>query len=105
MEKLLSGLIDFELQSSSGTTLMRQLYDRLRAAILDGALSPGFRLPSSRDLAHDLKVSRPRTAAAGGGGVDDGAGSRSTSDQPFARHIAPVTLGDAAAQSRVAVRE
>ena len=48
MEKLLSGLIDFELQSSSGTTLMRQLYDRLRAAILDGALSPGFRLPSPR---------------------------------------------------------
>jgi GntR family transcriptional regulator/MocR family aminotransferase len=58
MEKLLAGLIDFELQSSSGTTLMRQLYDRLRAAILDGALSPGFRLPSSRDLARDLKVSR-----------------------------------------------
>ncbi|HEY0910992.1 MAG TPA: PLP-dependent aminotransferase family protein [Bradyrhizobium sp.] len=58
MEKLLAGLIDFELQSPSGTTLMRQLYDRLRAAILDGALSPGFRLPSSRDLARDLKVSR-----------------------------------------------
>jgi GntR family transcriptional regulator / MocR family aminotransferase len=58
MEKLLSGLIDFELRSSSGTTLMRQLYDRLRAAILNGSLSPGFRLPSSRDLARHLKVSR-----------------------------------------------
>jgi GntR family transcriptional regulator / MocR family aminotransferase len=58
MEKLLSGLIDFELRSSSETTLMRQLYDRLRAAILNGALAPGFRLPSSRDLARQLKISR-----------------------------------------------
>ena len=58
MEKLLSGLIDFELQSSSKTTLMRQLYDGLRAAILDGSLAPGFRLPSSRDLARQLKISR-----------------------------------------------
>jgi GntR family transcriptional regulator/MocR family aminotransferase len=58
MSELLSGLIDFELQSASGKTLMRQLYDALRGAILAGSLPPGFRLPSSRDLARDLKVSR-----------------------------------------------
>src|SRR5476651_1492826 len=58
MEKLLSGLIDFELQPAGATTLMRQLYDRLRAAILDGSLPPDFRLPSSRDLARQLKISR-----------------------------------------------
>jgi GntR family transcriptional regulator / MocR family aminotransferase len=58
MEKILPGLLDFELQSSGGTTLMRQLYDRLRGAILDRSLPPGFRLPSSRDLARHLKVSR-----------------------------------------------
>ena len=58
MEKLLTGLIDVELRSSGGTTLMRQLYDGLRAAILNGALAPGFRLPSSRDLACQLKISR-----------------------------------------------
>jgi GntR family transcriptional regulator/MocR family aminotransferase len=57
-QKPLAGLLDFELQSSGGTTLMRQLYDRLRGAILNGALPPGFRLPSSRDLARHLKVSR-----------------------------------------------
>ena len=58
MEKLLSGLIDFELQPAGATTLMRQLYDGLRAAILDGSLPPNFRLPSSRDLARQLKISR-----------------------------------------------
>jgi GntR family transcriptional regulator/MocR family aminotransferase len=58
MEKLLAGLIGFELQSTGGKTLMRQLYDRLRGAILAGSLPPGFRLPSSRDLARHLKVSR-----------------------------------------------
>lgn len=58
MEKLLAGRIDFELQPSGATTLMRQLYDRLRAAILDGSLPPDFRLPSSRDLARQLKISR-----------------------------------------------
>jgi GntR family transcriptional regulator/MocR family aminotransferase len=58
MEKLLSGLIDVELRPSGATTLMRQLYDRLRAAILDGSLPPDFRLPSSRDLARQLKISR-----------------------------------------------
>jgi GntR family transcriptional regulator/MocR family aminotransferase len=58
MEKLPVGLIDFELRSTGGKTLMRQLYDRLRGAILAGSLPPGFRLPSSRDLARHLKVSR-----------------------------------------------
>jgi GntR family transcriptional regulator / MocR family aminotransferase len=58
MGELLSGLIDLELRSSSGETLTRQLYDRLRGGILAGALPPGYRLPSSRDLARHLKVSR-----------------------------------------------
>jgi GntR family transcriptional regulator/MocR family aminotransferase len=56
--KLLSGMIDLELSPESGKTLTRQLYERLRAAILAGSLPPGFSLPSSRDLARDLKVSR-----------------------------------------------
>ncbi|MVW70033.1 PLP-dependent aminotransferase family protein [Bordetella sp. 15P40C-2] len=36
----------------------RQLYACLRAAILDGSLTPMSRLPSSRDLAQELGVSR-----------------------------------------------
>ena len=58
MGKLLSGSIDFELRSKGGATLTRQIHERLRGAILSGALPPGYRLPSSRDLARQLKVSR-----------------------------------------------
>src|SRR5262245_39267841 len=38
--------------------LHRQLSERVRAAILAGALAPGRRLPSTRTLARDLGVSR-----------------------------------------------
>ena len=38
--------------------LHRQVYRALRGAILDGALAPGARLPSTRTLTHDLGVSR-----------------------------------------------
>ena len=38
--------------------LNRQLYEALRRAMLDGKLSAGERLPSSRDLAQDLGLSR-----------------------------------------------
>ncbi|MEH2470188.1 GntR family transcriptional regulator/MocR family aminotransferase [Nitrobacteraceae bacterium AZCC 2161] len=58
MGELLAGLIDVELQSGGNATLTRQLYDRLRATILTGALPPGHRLPSSRELARQLGVSR-----------------------------------------------
>jgi GntR family transcriptional regulator / MocR family aminotransferase len=46
------------LDHAAATPLFRQLYDRLRAAILAGQLAPGARLPSSRSLAGDLGVSR-----------------------------------------------
>lgn len=58
MRQVLSGLIDIGLRPRGEATLTRQLYDELREAILDGALKPGRRLPSSRDLARQLKVSR-----------------------------------------------
>jgi GntR family transcriptional regulator/MocR family aminotransferase len=51
-------MIDLELPPESGKTLTRHLYERLRAGILAGSLPTGFRLPSSRDLARDLDVSR-----------------------------------------------
>ncbi len=38
--------------------LQQQIYRSIRRAILSGAVSPGTRLPSSRELAHDLRVSR-----------------------------------------------
>ncbi len=44
--------------------LHRQLYEAMRRAILDGKLAPGDRLPSSRDLTQDLKLSRNTVMAA-----------------------------------------
>jgi GntR family transcriptional regulator/MocR family aminotransferase len=44
--------------------LYRQLFAGYRAAILDGRLRPGQRLPSTRSLAHDLAISRIPVVAA-----------------------------------------
>ena len=65
MRQVLSGLIDLAArpqqrpqEGPQGQTLNRQLYNELRGAILNGALAPGRRLPSSRELARQLKLSR-----------------------------------------------
>jgi GntR family transcriptional regulator/MocR family aminotransferase len=52
------------LRSQSRLPLHRQLYEALRRAILDGKLSSGERLPSSRDLTLDLNMSRNTVVAA-----------------------------------------
>ena len=44
---------------SGPLTLGRQIEDQLRQAIRDATLRPGARLPSTRDLALELGVSRP----------------------------------------------
>jgi GntR family transcriptional regulator/MocR family aminotransferase len=46
------------LDRDAATPLYRQLYDGLRQAILDRRLEPGLRLPSTRDLAANLDLSR-----------------------------------------------
>ena len=53
----LAGLL-IRIDSRSGQALQEQVYIGVRRAILDGVLSPGARLPSSRVLANDLGVSR-----------------------------------------------
>src|SRR5215831_8509616 len=40
------------------TPLFRQVYQRIRNAVLDGTLAPGARLPSSRSLAGQLSIAR-----------------------------------------------
>jgi GntR family transcriptional regulator/MocR family aminotransferase len=47
-----------------GGPVIRQVYDQVRAAIHEGALKPGGRLPSSRDLALRLGVARASVVAA-----------------------------------------
>lgn len=51
-------LVAVQLDRTAGLSLYRQLYDGLREAILDGQLPAGTRLPSTRTLADDLRVSR-----------------------------------------------
>jgi GntR family transcriptional regulator/MocR family aminotransferase len=46
------------LDKASGTPRNRQLYRLMRQAILDRVLPPDTRLPSSRDLANELSISR-----------------------------------------------
>ena len=54
----------FTLEPDGAVPLYRQIHAGLRAQIEGGALPPGRRLPSSRQLARDLGVSRITAAAA-----------------------------------------
>ena len=59
MRPVLSDLLPGMLRlSRGGETLTRQLTDQLRDLITSGRLAPGQRLPSGRDLAHSLQLSR-----------------------------------------------
>ena len=46
------------IDRSQKTSLIRQIYKQLRSKILNGELSAGYRLPSTRQLAEELEVSR-----------------------------------------------
>lgn len=64
-EYLLSNIAKQRAQQTHGhLTLNRQLYLALRTALHQGELKPGDRLPSSRDLANDLNLSRNTVVSA-----------------------------------------
>jgi len=54
----LTVLLDLNVRTSRDMPLHRQLYLGIRGLILDGRLKPGARLPSTRNLANELMVSR-----------------------------------------------
>src|SRR5262245_16894374 len=56
MDDLLAGML--HLSRDRGETLTRQLTDQVRRLIAKGRLAPGQRLPSSRQLAQSLGLSR-----------------------------------------------
>lgn len=59
------GLFGFlRLDRTQSTPLYVQLFNAIRSAILDGALPPGTRLPSSRALADSLELGRNTVTAA-----------------------------------------
>jgi len=51
-------LIDIVIDKSAPTPLQEQLCRQIRGGIVSAALPPGSRMPTSRDLARDLGVSR-----------------------------------------------
>lgn len=57
-------MTEIRLDPSDATPLYRQLEEQLTAAISDGRLAPGDRLPSERALAEHLGVSRTTTVTA-----------------------------------------
>ena len=67
MRSLLSDLILQRLNGISAAlpgTLNKRVYQALQQAIFDGSISPGSRLPASRDLAKELDISRNTVLAA-----------------------------------------
>jgi len=66
MPKTTTALIPAALQVDRGLSLSlgRQIYEQLRMRIAEGTLRPGTRLPSTRDLARELRVSRKSVIAA-----------------------------------------
>ena len=46
------------IDKARAVPMIRQLYARIREGILSGRLPPGARLPSSRELASRLQISR-----------------------------------------------
>jgi GntR family transcriptional regulator/MocR family aminotransferase len=106
-------LYAFEVDRAGDAPVFRQIYLQLRAAILSGALRPATKLPSTRELAEQLGVSRSAVVAAfeqllaeGYASGRKGAGTYVASDlpEPFAairgRRKRPVPAVKAAASSR-----
>jgi GntR family transcriptional regulator / MocR family aminotransferase len=57
-------LYAFEVDRAANAPVFRQIYLRLRSAILSGALRPATKLPSTRELAAQLGVSRSAVVSA-----------------------------------------
>src|SRR5215510_3088216 len=79
--------------------LYRQAYRALRAAILDGRLAPGERLPSSRVLSRDAELARntvlqayEQLVAEGYAESRRGAGTFVVSELPETRAVRPARV-------------
>jgi GntR family transcriptional regulator/MocR family aminotransferase len=57
-------LYAWQLDRASQTPLTRQIYIQVRSAVQSGALGPGTRVPSSREMASQLGVARTSVVAA-----------------------------------------
>jgi GntR family transcriptional regulator/MocR family aminotransferase len=91
-------------EPASGTELYRWLYEQLRAAILDGRLKPGSRLPATRDLAETYKLSRTTIVTAFEQLKSEGYVEGKTGSGTYVSEVLPEQLlqtGRAGAESRL----
>jgi GntR family transcriptional regulator/MocR family aminotransferase len=51
-------MVCLNLDKESGSTLIKQVYSQIRSMILRGELNVDSRLPSTRELAHHMNISR-----------------------------------------------
>ena len=103
MRGSIAGELCVRIEPRSSEPLQTQIYAGIRRAILDGVLTPGARLPSSRALAADLGLSRTTTvlafdqlAAEGYLTAKSGSGTFVTRDLPDDRPRARVAARAAA---------
>ncbi len=93
------------LDAASAQPLYRQVYEGVRSAILSGRLPGGCRIPSSRQLADHLGVSRSTVLVAfdqlaAEGYVEGAVGSGSYVARAIPRHIARPSAGRVPASAR-----
>jgi GntR family transcriptional regulator/MocR family aminotransferase len=96
-------ILKISIDAGAGQPLYRQIYESVRLDILSGLLRAGARLPSTRDVAHDLGVARSTVVQAyeqlGAEGYVEGvlgAGTRVSTSLPE-RHLRPADGPRAAA--------
>ena len=99
-QPVLSPFLANALDPGSRVPLSRQLYDELRAALGDGRLAAGARLPSTRDLAAVLGLSRNTVLAAYGQLAAEG---WVTGRVGQGTHVAALPAGDPQPLARPAV--
>ncbi|MCZ2089641.1 MAG: PLP-dependent aminotransferase family protein [Burkholderiales bacterium] len=82
--------LPIRIEKTAGKSLQSQLVLQLRQLILDGRLAPGCRIPSSREMAADLDISRNTVIGAVARLIAEGLlETREPTGTFVARHICP----------------
>ncbi|HLO77415.1 MAG TPA: PLP-dependent aminotransferase family protein [Magnetospirillum sp.] len=81
--------IPLHIRKDGSLTFQDQLYRQIRDGILSGRIPRGFKLPSSRDLAHDLSISRNTVTLAFAWLINEGYLESRTGAGTFVSRILP----------------
>ena len=85
---------------AAGATLLRWLYDEIRLAIVEGRLSPGARLPSTRSIASRYGVARGTVVAAFDHLIAEGYVEGSVGSGTFVRQMTAISAPSQTAATR-----